>query len=143
MGYDLHITRKAEWCDATPEITLNEWLAYVDGDPEMRHEGVAETIVGGGQILRMGGEGICVWTAYSGDREGDMSWLVWSQGNIVAKNPDQEIRRKMWAIAQFFRAQVQGDEMELYGEDGEIGENLPIESATSSVSTKRSWWRIW
>jgi hypothetical protein len=143
MGYDLHITRKENWYDAVPEITLDEWLAYVDGDPEMRHDGVAEAPVGGGKTLRVVGEGICVWTTYSGgDRGRDVSWLAWNRGNIIAKNPDQEIRRKIWAIAQFFGAQIQGDDLELYGEDGEIEKNPSIESGTTSVPTKRSWWRI-
>lgn len=144
MGYDLHITRKENWFDDDPVITLEEWLAYVEGDPEMRHDGLAEASVGSDKTLRVVDDGICVWTAYSGgDRGTDVAWITWDQGNIVAKNPDREIRRKMWAIAQFFRAQVQGDEQELYGEDGEIAQTPSIESGTTSTPTKRPWWRIW
>ena len=40
MGYDLHITRRAEWADRDgPEITLKEWEAYVRSDDEVRIEG--------------------------------------------------------------------------------------------------------
>jgi hypothetical protein len=45
VGYDVHITRAGESSDseATP-ITLDEWLAYVASDPEMRLDGFAESI---------------------------------------------------------------------------------------------------
>jgi hypothetical protein len=39
MGYDLHITRKANWFDASPSIALDEWLEYVASDPEIQHDG--------------------------------------------------------------------------------------------------------
>jgi hypothetical protein len=42
MGYELHITRKRDWSDAGPEITLDEWLALVRSDPDMRLDGFAE-----------------------------------------------------------------------------------------------------
>ncbi|WP_261332540.1 hypothetical protein [Rhizobium leguminosarum] len=43
MGYDLHITRKVNWFDASPSITLDDWLEYVANDPEIQHRGFAET----------------------------------------------------------------------------------------------------
>jgi hypothetical protein len=36
----------------------------------------------------------------------------------VVKNPDTEILKKMWLIAQSLGAKVQGDDGETYGEDG-------------------------
>ncbi|WP_157197703.1 MULTISPECIES: hypothetical protein [Methylomonas] len=37
MGYEVHITRKAEWFEEEgPEITIEEWKNYVVSDPEMR-----------------------------------------------------------------------------------------------------------
>ncbi|MGA2498431.1 MAG: hypothetical protein ABSH20_11855 [Tepidisphaeraceae bacterium] len=42
MGYDLHITRAANWIDSKKKpITLNQWKAYVASDPEMALESVA------------------------------------------------------------------------------------------------------
>ena len=36
MGYDLHITRSAEWFDTTGcEITAEEWLTLVEADSEL------------------------------------------------------------------------------------------------------------
>ncbi|WP_246621160.1 hypothetical protein [Rhizobium laguerreae] len=64
--------------------------------------------------------GICVWKEYSpGKNRENAACLWWSGGNIVVKNPDQEIRRKMWLIAQSLEAEVQGEEGEYYGRDGE------------------------
>lgn len=34
MGYDLHITRKANWFDASPSIALDEWLEYLPVIPK-------------------------------------------------------------------------------------------------------------
>ena len=42
MGYDLHVTRADDWTESeSSPITLNEWLAYVEEDPEMRLDKVA------------------------------------------------------------------------------------------------------
>ncbi|MCA9419072.1 MAG: hypothetical protein KC917_22550 [Candidatus Omnitrophica bacterium] len=36
MGYDLHITRAEEWIyNEGREISKEEWLAYVESDPEL------------------------------------------------------------------------------------------------------------
>ncbi|GLS21140.1 hypothetical protein GCM10007874_41570 [Labrys miyagiensis] len=145
MGYELHITRKENWFDEAPDITPGEWLAFVGGDSEMRHDGFAEAPVGGGKMLRIESEDISVWTAYSGGASGrNTAWITWSNGNIVAKNPDREIRQKMWRIAQFFDAKVQGDDGELYGKDGETIEvikptRVEPRSDTPAVSPRRPW----
>ena len=52
-----------------------------------------------------------------------MAWFWLAEGNIVVKNPDNEILRKMWALAQNLDARVQGDDDELYDAAGnQIGE---------------------
>ena len=46
MGYEIHITRKTEWFDEDgPEISLEDWKAYIASDPEMRLDGYAEAWV--------------------------------------------------------------------------------------------------
>lgn len=148
MGYDLHITRKTNWYDESPVIALHDWLEFVAGDPEIQHDGFAEAPAGDGSILRVEGTGICVWKGYSGgaNRE-NTAWLRWSKGNIVAKNPDQEIRRKMWLIAQSFDAKVQGEDGEHYDHDGEMliaPANIRTTSERStSANPKRPWWKFW
>jgi hypothetical protein len=121
MGYDVHITRKSAWFDDSPEIALGEWLSFVSGDPEMRFDGFADATLPDGSVLRMESPGLSVWIAYSGHgRDGNMAWFNHSQGDIVVKNPDKEILRKMWLVAQAFNAKVQGDDCEIYGANGDI-----------------------
>lgn len=131
VAYDLHITRKENWFDPAPGFTLREWLDYVDRDPGLRHDGFAEAALGDGKALRIEKEGLCVWAPYSGGMKGNaVCWFSWSQNdNISAKNPDQEIRQKMWTIAERLGGKVQGDEGELYGPDGN---HIPEASSTST-----------
>ena len=145
MGYDLHITRKENWFGAGPSISLQDWLAYMADDPELRHDGFAEITAGNGMVVRIESEGLCVWTAYSGSERGnDVCWLAWSDdGNIDTKNPDPEIRRKMWSIARRLGARVQGDEGEFYGPDGEPVAEIASAPASESPAAKRPWWRFW
>jgi hypothetical protein len=58
----------------------------------------------------------------SGARQqvGDQAWFGFWGGNVVVKNPDSEILRKMYVIAQSLFAKVQGDEGETYGPDGNL-----------------------
>ena len=123
MGYDLHITRAADWsASEDAPITLEEWLAFVRSDPEMRLDGFAEAANDEGEAIRVEAPGLAVWTAYPRHGvDGNMAWLLWFGGRIDAKNPDEEFRRKLHAIARALRARVQGDEGEVYGPDGEPG----------------------
>jgi hypothetical protein len=119
MGYDVHITRRARWSDRGNDITLGEWIAFVEASPDMNLTGYAETKVGGGEILRITAEGLTTWTGYAG-RSGANGpvWFNHSRGEISVKNPDTETLMKMWSIAQHFAARVQGDEGEAYDELG-------------------------
>lgn len=52
MGYDLHVTRADDWTESeSSPITLNEWLAYVQEDPEMRLDNVAVARLDDEEIL--------------------------------------------------------------------------------------------
>jgi hypothetical protein len=66
MGYDVHITRRQNWFDhGPPAISLEDWLATVKNDPEMRWVGFAEASVEG-STLRVESPGLATWTQYSG-----------------------------------------------------------------------------
>ena len=117
MGYDIHITRAAEWTESeAAPITLDEWKAYVETDPEMRMDNFAETTNTAGETpLRYENEGVAVWTAYSGHEEGgNMGWFDYRDGRVVVKNPDDEILAKMKRIAEALGASVMGDDGESY-----------------------------
>jgi hypothetical protein len=119
MGYDLHVTRAEEWYQSKMNpISLEEWVAYVRSDPEMRLEGYAEASVPNEGTLGYVSEGLAVWTAYSGGgKGGNFAWFDFQRGEVVVKNPDEEIIGKMCSVAKALSARVQGDDGEFYGED--------------------------
>jgi hypothetical protein len=132
MGYDVHITRKTDWFDDEPAIPLEEWLSTVAADPEMRLDGYAEALLPSGDTLRVESEGLAVWTAYSrAGVGGGQAWFDYQDGNVVVKDPDREIRAKMWRLAQTLQAKVQGDEDEVYDARG------------ANTSAKKAWWQWW
>ena len=57
------------------------------------------------------------WLAQVGD-DPDLASLVWNDGNIDAKNPDEELVRKMVSVASALGAAVQGDDGETYDSAG-------------------------
>jgi len=122
MGYDVHITRMSNWFDESgPKIGGDEWKAIVQSDPDMRLDGYASAVVGGGNVLRVDSDGLAVWTAYAGHGvKGNMAWFDFRNGNVVVKNPDGAILGKMWQLAQKLGAKVQGEECEVYGADGTV-----------------------
>jgi hypothetical protein len=142
VGYDLHITRKQNWFDASPVIDLSEWLEYVAGDPELQHDAFAEAVSADSSVLRVASPGICVWKIDSA-----AVWFMWSTGDIVVKDASLEVRQKMWRIARSLQAKVQGDEGEYYGEDGQVVE-MTTDGTPSSVDPQASdsrqpWWKFW
>jgi hypothetical protein len=59
--------------------------------------------------------GVSVWTKHSGhEKSGNIAWFDYRNGEIVVKNPDDEILTKMKRIAQQFGATVMGDDRETY-----------------------------
>ena len=120
MGYDIHITRKQDWFEDEPQISAEEWSAYIASDPSMRLDGYAEASTPDG-VLRYENDGLAVWIGYSRHGAGgNMAWFDFRNGDVVIKNPDPEILKKMWSVAQALKAKVQGDEGETYGADGEV-----------------------
>jgi len=99
MGYDVHITRKKDWCDEDgPVITAEEWLRYVASDPQLRLD----------PSSKRHSVTIDIQSEYPDP------WLEWFNGEIYSKNPDEAIRAKMIQIAAALGAKVQGDDGETY-----------------------------
>ena len=146
MGYEVHITRKAEWLEqGGPEITIEEWKNYVVSDPEMRLDGFAEATIYDGNTLRVESPGLSVWTAYSKHEEaGNMAWFDHYKDRITIKNPDDEILIKMHKIASALEAKVQGDDGEIYDSNGQSNwQVLRGNSESDSCTTKKPWWKFW
>jgi hypothetical protein len=98
MGYDLHITRRQHWSGKGGDIAAEEWLEFVECDPELR-------------LQPQDGRYLAVW---SGPSQLEQPWLQWSDGQIETKNPDAALIDKMIAIARRLGARVQGDDGEFY-----------------------------
>lgn len=99
MGYDIHITRKEYWVDEDgPTINLEEWLAYVASDPDLRLSPESKSMA----LMAVPGS------------KYPTAWLDWDRGDIYTKNPDEPILAKMLLIASALGAKVQGDDGEFY-----------------------------
>jgi hypothetical protein len=124
MGYDIHITRASHWSESPDQpITLDEWIAYVKSDKEMRLDNRAEATTTSGERLALESPGIAVWTAWGKNGiDGNFAWFYYSDGEITVKNPDRAILRKMFTIATALRARVQGDDGEIYDANGNAHE---------------------
>lgn len=145
MGYDIHITRQINWFDNEPrlKISIQEWLEYIEKDPEMRLDNFAEAELPDGTMIRNESEGLSVWTKYSGDGlKGNHAWFDYHDGRIVVKNPDDEIISKMLEIAAYFNATVQGDQAEIYRRTAE-GRIVDNQSVDKLYSPKKAWWKFW
>jgi hypothetical protein len=137
MGYDLHITRKKNWDgfedENGREISLEAWIALVEADSEMRLDCYCEVPLPDGGAFRHADPSLAVWTRWSHHGEaGDMAWFELRRGNIAVKNPDREIRRKMWRIARRLDAEVQGDDGEFYDRFG---------NPTPDAASAQNFWR--
>lgn len=123
MGYDLHITRREQWFAEGPDITAEEWLAYVQSDPELHP--VPEN-----------GPHFVTWSGPSTIEE---PWLDWFEGCISAKYPDRALIGKMLTIAHHFGATVQGDDGETYDDASEIPSAAPAQASPNAWERLPFW----
>ena len=148
MGYDIHITRQENWFDedGTRQISIDEWKSILSSDNEMRLDGFAETTTANGETIRIDSKGLSVWTKYSGNGlNGNYAWFDYSRGNIVCKNPDDEIINKMLDIAERLNAKVQGDEGEIYERSiiNKFSSRYITETNDVQTKSKKPWWKFW
>jgi hypothetical protein len=130
MGYDLHITRGGDhWSsNVDVEITLDEWRRYLQIDSEFERIAAAEAVnPTTHEVIRIEQPGIAKWLQHS---SGDPVWFSWWHGNVIVKNPDEEVIRKMHQVASQLNAHVQGDDGE-WCDDGQV-EVEPREHVGSS-----------
>jgi hypothetical protein len=104
MGYDVHITRKAQWFEPHgPEISANEWASYVDTQGECHWEPPA------GREHEIDD---AVLIVDSLDLEVGRVW--WNGGEIRTKNPSPELMAYLIEVADTLDARLMGDESETY-----------------------------
>jgi hypothetical protein len=154
MGYELHIKRRVDWEDDEEDsnISLEEWLSYVQSDEELElTEGYrinVPGVVGASQNV----PGFCNWTGHPTKKtKDDKPWFDYGYGEISTKYPDDETIRKMMMIAEKLNAKVQGDDNEFYDEDyfknkeNNIASDTPKQTPqqTPKQADKKSWWKFW
>lgn len=110
-GYEVGIIKEVE----DGRISLDEWIGYLDTDNELRNDGFAELTNPLGEHKRLENKGLSLWTVHPDNLT---VWFDYSDGKIIVKNPDQEARIKMFKIAKYLGAVVQGQDGEFYGENG-------------------------
>jgi hypothetical protein len=128
MGYDLHITRAKRWIDSESRpISAEEWLAIVEGDPELRLAGT-------------NGAYFAYWNVPAGKDDGE--WLDWHGGEIFSKHPSEALIEKMVQIARELGGTVQGDDDEVYPGGGQPPYAVP-RSFSEILIRKIASWKWW
>jgi len=142
MGYDVHITRAPKWHGENEghEIPEEEWLAIVESDPELRPATTDDVYYWDGMVVWSGNN-------YEG------AWLTWDRGDIFSKNPNVAMVSKMLELAEKLKARVQGDDWEVYLQDGRVlrddGSFMDVdwrardERKEPAMNKEKPWWRIW
>jgi hypothetical protein len=104
MSYDIHITRKAHWAEEHgPQITRDEWRAYVQKTPETLRWTDTSTWTPGDE---------CVDLIDNNGRVFGSVW--WHTGSITTRRPEPTVLIRTMEIARDLRAVVMGDDGETY-----------------------------
>lgn len=129
MDYDLHITRRKSWVDSGDDITLEEFIAYVQKDPEFRYPS------------EMGDD----YAEWKSPRSSYETWLCWQNGNLQTKNPEPEFIDKMVTVAKALAAQVQGDDGEVYLSATQVIKEPEAQSGPEirKQSPRPGIWELW
>jgi hypothetical protein len=115
MGYELHIIRQNDYYDENERsnITLNEWLKYVESDKELN-------LTNGFNLgLDFGWQespGFCEWIDYPKADTDTIPWFIYTEGIVSTKYPDKHTIGKMVKIAGVLNAKVIGDDGEYWDE---------------------------
>ena len=143
MGYNLHITRKDHWSDPEDKknITIEEWLNYVNGDPELKLTNGYKFAIPSIDDRWIDKPGWTEWLSHPDAKFEFYPWFDYEDGSIDTKNPDLPTLKKMLSIAEILNAKVQGDDGELYDENYIIEEMKRAEA--KKIINKKPWWKFW
>ena len=145
MGYDLHIVRRKDWDDyeEDSDISLEEWLAYVQIDDELELTNGNKIKITGVENSIQNVSGFCNWTGHSIKVNDDKPWFDYGYRMIISKYPDDETIKKMICIADKFNAKVQGDDGEFYDENYLLNKTNKSTTDTINQRDKKPWWKFW
>jgi hypothetical protein len=111
MGYSVYITRRQNWYDAAGStISLEEWQALIDADPEFLWS------------PELGGN-FAVWGVGGRDNQ---QWICWDAGNLESKHPDDAMVQKLCSLASSLGATVQGEGGEIYRSGATSQVHMPV-----------------
>jgi hypothetical protein len=151
MGYELHIFRQNNWDDddERSNISLEEWLSYVESDEELKLTNGYESGIPGIENSWQDSPGFCEWMIHPSPDSPNKTWFQYFRGSISAKYPDDETIKKMITIANALNAKVQGDDGEYYDnsyfdkKEAEINKELKQLTEHKTLSDKKRWWKFW
>ncbi len=145
MGYELHIVRRQDWdnYEEDSNISLDEWLAYVQEDNELELTYGYQIKIPGVENSFQNVPGFCNWTGHSTKVADDKPWFDYGHGMISAKYPDDETIKKMLAIANRLNGRVQGDDGEFYDEAYFKNKTDKLSTGKTNTGTKKAWWKLW
>lgn len=109
MSYDIHITRKAHWFELHgPQITKDEWCAYVEGRADLRWMDTSKWTPGDACVELL-------------DENGRSYGEIWRErGELTTRRPKLAVVLRATSIAKDLRAITMGDDGETY-----VGTNTP------------------
>jgi hypothetical protein len=121
---------------------LEEWLEYINDDKELE--------LTNGNTDKLSEEfqqqpGFCEWNDHPTLKEPSFRpWFDYWKGTISTKNPDVHVISKMLQIASVLNARVQGDDGEIYTEEG-LQEFAALDKLREELDqrNKKPWWKFW
>jgi hypothetical protein len=153
MGYELTIVRQNDYSDGEERsnISLSEWLNYVDTDKELILTNGYESAIPGQDPIWEESIGFCYWLGHPNKQIDYRPWFDYGTGCIYAKYPDSDTIKKMITISLALNAKVRGDDFEYYDETYFTNEHRPIstlwtpanEEKPIDSNTKKPWWKFW
>ncbi len=163
MGYELHIVRQNDYQDEEEEsnISLEEWLAYVETDKELELTNCYKLNIPGIETTWQNVPGFCYWITYETSDPEAMPWFDFGSGCISAKYPDNDTIKKMITISLVLKAKVRGDDFEYYDETFFTNGGHPLVERQTDIiqqdkqvdiieqdkqidyNNKKPWWKFW
>ena len=146
MQNDLIITRNHPQTtepDESDLITLENWTALVESDPELSFEASVGANLGTGFSFKVSGTGLAVWAAYPlAKTQGISALFVHRKGTVVAKNADMYIREKALKIAAKLNAGLYAEYGWLLPLPAKVSLKAKTEPDEKEIG-KRPWWHFW
>lgn len=166
MRYEVFITRRDNWADKGADISLTEWLSYLSIDKSLQRDALFDSARNGTSDMSENPTHV-IWTEWPGHSEGKEARFRLEDGNIVASDSDQAIRKKLFIMAHVLEAKVQGIDGEVYDANGNASASVkrtakasskrkkvtdgstPSDQAIQSTTSRKApqpqkgWWQFW